>query len=265
MSVDPNTLAKVGLAAWEQRNRFQEAWLRLRRKLAENQLTIAVFGAGGVGKTTLGIMLSEDFSPQAKPEPYKESIATEDYWLKSNPIRSVIVAPGQEQRIGRYWPSIYERLRSAKTAVVIHVVAYGYHALNPSVTLVERENVVADYLAQSRQREMEILQGLVENLKVTTIPVKMLTLVTKQDLWWSESEQVKQHYESSVYAEQIAQIQAAKGEHHFIHEFAYASLHLHNLKTGDGKIIAQTTAGYDDELRVAGQQRAFEIIEGFAK
>lgn len=265
MSVDPNTAIKTGLALWEQRNRLQGALRRVHQWLKRGQMTIAVFGAGGVGKTTLGVVLSEDFDPQAKPEPYKESLDTENYSLKSNPIRSVIVAPGQEQRIARSWPGIYDQLRSAKVAVVIHVVCYGYHALNPSLTLADSEGAVEQYLAQRRERELEIFQDLAANLRTTTIPLKMLTLVTKQDLWWSEQEQVTQYYEAGEYSAQIAKRRETKGEQHFLHEFAYASQYLQNLKTGDGKIISQTTAGYDDPLVFAGQQRVFEIIEGFTK
>ena len=98
-------------------------------------MVIAVFGPGGVGKTTLGTMLSADFDPQAKPETYKESLEPENYWLKSNPARSVLVAPGQERRIGQCWPAIYTQLSRAKTAVVVHVVAYGHHALSESLAL----------------------------------------------------------------------------------------------------------------------------------
>ena len=112
---------------------------------------------------------------------------------------------------------------------------------------------------------MEIVTDLAAYLEKTTTPLKMLTLVTKQDLWWNEREDVTRHYENTEYATQIARIRAAKGDQHFAHEFGYVSLCLSNLKSGDGTLIAPTTAGYDDNLRFTYQQRVFSIIESFAR
>lgn len=262
MPIEPNTAIKTGLALWEQRRLLAAPLQKLRRRLGRGKMVIAVFGPGGVGKTTLGTMLSADFDPQAKPETYKESLEPETYYLKSNPARSVLVAPGQEHRIGRYWPAIYTQLSQAKTAVVIHVAAHGYHAFNESVALA---GSVEEYTAGRRKRELEILTDLASYLEKTTIPLKMLTLVTKQDLWWNEREDVKRHYESGEYAAQIARVRSTKGEQHFSHEFGYVSLCLNNLQAGDGALVAATTAGYDDNLRFANQQRVFEMIEGFAR
>lgn len=93
----------------------------------------------------------------------------------------------------------------------------------------------------------------------------MLTLVTKQDLWWNERVKVQQYYEDGDYAMQIARLREAKGNQHFIHEYGYGSLCLDNLKSGNGEVVAVTTAGYDDNLRFAHQRRIFEVIEGFSK
>lgn len=149
--------------------------------------------------------------------------------------------------------------------MVIHVAAYGYHALSEGATLAEGEDVAASYLQRCRERELEIVSDLAGYLDKTTIPLKMLTLVTKQDLWWNDREDVKRHYESGEYAVQIARVRTVKGEQHFAHEFGYVSLCLHNLKTADGKTIGATTAGYDDNLRFTHQKRMLEIIEGFTR
>lgn len=150
MPVEPTTTIKTFLALWEQRRLFTGTLLRVQRRLSRGKMVIAIFGAGGVGKTTLGIMLSEDFDPTGKPQPYQESLKTENYWLKSNPINSVIVAPGQEQRINHYWPDIYAQLSQAKTAVVIQVVAYGYHSFGEFADLA-RPTEIEERIAEKRK------------------------------------------------------------------------------------------------------------------
>ncbi|GAB4463953.1 MAG: hypothetical protein OHK0029_33420 [Armatimonadaceae bacterium] len=118
-------------------------------------------------------------------------------------------------------------------------------------------------MSEQRQREIEIIEGLADHLRNTTFPLKMLTLVTKQDLWWGQRDQVREFYEQGEYATFIERIQQVKGQQNFVHEFAYVSLTLQNLRTHDGKEIALTTAGYDDLDRFENLEKVTQIVERF--
>ena len=126
------------------------------------------------------------------------------------------------------------------------------------------EQAVANYLAEQQQREQDIAVELANLLEKTKVSIKMLTLVTKQDLWWKEQATVEKHY-GGEYAMQIKRIQSAKGSQHFVHETVYTSLYLHNLISPSGQIIGLTTEGYDDTIRFESQRKAFEVIEKFVK
>ena len=265
MPIDPNIAIKTGLALWDQRHLVTSPLRNLRRWIRRGNMTVLVLGAGGVGKTTLGSLLSDDFDAQAKPSEYKESFEPETYWLKCNDSRSIIVAPGQEFRVGRYWPELYTQLTKSRRAVIINVVAFGHHALSAEKTLEAGDGVAAEYIKECLSLEIEMLGDLTTFLEKTTVPLKILTLVTKQDLWWNQRETVKQHYEMGKYAELLKKVRSAKGEQNFAHEYGYTSLHLQNLKTVDGKIIALTTAGYDDSIRMTSLERLIEVVEGFTK
>jgi hypothetical protein len=265
MSIDPNTGIKVGLALWDQRNRFSDALKRLRRRLAQGKMTVLVFGAGGVGKTTLGSMLSEDFDAQAKPTAYTESLEPETYWLKANDARSILVAPGQEARVGRYWPEMYTRLTQTKQGVVINVVAYGYHAVSGEARLSTGTEAAGAFLSSRRDRELDLFAETAGFLEKLTLPLKLITLVTKEDLWWADRERVRQHYEQGEYSTLVERIRTSKGEQHFVHEYVYGCLQMQNLMLGDGTPLALTTAGYDDSARYEGQKRIMDVVERFVK
>jgi hypothetical protein len=90
----------------------------------------------------------------------------------------------------------------------------------------------------------------------------MVTLVTKQDLWWSQRHEVKAFYETGAYNALINDLRKHKGEANFSHDFISASLNLLNFKTEDGTVLTKTVAGYDNALRIANFHYAMRHIRG---
>jgi hypothetical protein len=260
MPIEPNTALQIGIAGWEQRKHLR-GWLRgFKRYIKKNDMLIVVFGAGGVGKTTLGMMLSQPFSDEVRTAKYKESTSPEEYWLTTDPNKKIIVAPGQENRRDNHWPQLFSELGKVKQPVIVNVVSFGYHSLSESKTLEQREGVVLTYFEEMRQLELSITQDLADYFSKTVLPIKMITLVTKQDLWWNERDAVQEFYERGEYRRHIERLLTAKGTQHFVHEYGYVSLSLQNLKTADGQILSLTTAGYDDTIRFESLSQLTELI-----
>ena len=230
----------------------------MRRLLNGGKLGIAIFGAGGTGKSTLGGILDEGFDPIAPPKPYKSSVDTEEKWLKSNDAQSLYIAPGQKARSG-YWYNLLAEITKNKRLLILNVVSAGYHS-----TEVEVSDIDA-YLLRCVQDEQELLLNLIGSLRSVQSPLKMVTVVAKQDLWFERQSEVQSFYEQGKYAEALAEIQAAKGTQNFQHEFVYTALTIQSLRDKTGRIITPNTAGYDLVQSKESLDRLFEVIEKFAK
>ena len=261
--MDPDTTAKLGLALWENVPYLKNAIRNVRRRLHDGKTVIAVFGPGGVGKTTLGTILADDFSPEKLAQNYVDTPDTETVWLKTNDAQSLLIAPGQRDRIAVHWPAIQTALTKANERIVINVVAWGYHT--PHQDRLISSSSIPQFVAEARDEELKIITELADFLTRATGSLKMLTLVTKQDLWWNDRDAVKAHYESKEYAAQIARFTEAKGTQNFTHEYAYVSLMSRNLKSGKDEVLISTTQGYDIEISVESHKRMTNIIEGMLK
>lgn len=88
----------------------------------------------------------------------------------------------------------------------------------------------------------------------------MLTLVTKQDLWWGEQATVENHYRDGDYANVLGQIVADLGPRNFRYEFVLGSLVIANFTTNRGEPLATTTAGYEQESQVQSLRRLWETL-----
>ena len=256
--LDPNTTAKIGLAAWELRDRLKTGTRKVRRRLNSGKFGIAIFGAGGTGKSTLGNLLDESFDPTIPPKAYKASIDTETYWLKSNDSQSLFVAPGQEGRQG-YWYRVLDEVSQKRKVLLIHVVAAGYHATETKITDVEA------YLQRCAQDEQRLFEDLLTSVRQFQMPLSMITVVAKQDLWYEHRDEVRAFYEDGKYAETVADLRGIKGAQNFQHEFVYTSLTVQNLKDKSGQIIAANTAGYDLALHTESLNYLFEVLERLMK
>lgn len=92
----------------------------------------------------------------------------------------------------------------------------------------------------------------------------MLTLVTKQDLWWDRRGEVRGYYEQGQYNTHITDIARARGSQNFRHDYVSASLVISNFRTGNGEILAQTIGGYDEIIQAQNQANLLRTITTFA-
>lgn len=87
----------------------------------------------------------------------------------------------------------------------------------------------------------------------------MLTVVTKQDLWWEQRDEVRKHYEGP-YAEAVDGLRQRVGAQNFTHKLWSVSLITKNLRDGEGQLLVPTARGYDAPLQLTNAQRLVEIV-----
>ncbi len=246
---------------------------RLRYRIKHGRLIVVVFGPGGTGKSTLGRLLIGEHKPGGATAKYKESTAIERLPLAGDLVGRILVAPGQEQRRQWTWTELYQEIAAGKSVGLINVVAYGYHAFgNPSYRELSvyrdgmtQEQFLEAFLEERRGIELQVLQDLVPRISDAKGKLWMVTLVTKEDLWWKHRADVEQYYRQGEYAAQIETITQKRGANQFMHEYVFASLAISNMTTEFGERVFVTAEGYDQNIQADHWQRLLEAIDVLAK
>ena len=259
MFVETIEAISTGVGVIEISEKLFPTFKRIFNLLKNGELKIAIFGAGGTGKSTLGKLLSGEFELSGLLQTYQESISIEQYKLESNKIGSVRVAPGQKRREDT-WDDLLRTLVGGKIKLIIHVVSWGYHSFGEFSYTQHRlyqsgmtlEEFLREYAAVCRNRELDVLRRIEPHLSIAdqrkTI---VITLVSKQDLWWNNRLEVNKHYVEGAYEQLIQNIRNKRGANNFIHEYRSTSLVMENFLSGDNELLIPTTQGYDQRLKVA--------------
>lgn len=183
----------------------------------------------------------------------------------------VLVAPGQKRREDT-WNDMLRSLGSGKIKLIIHIVSWGYHSFaEESYTRhplyqngMTGEQFVERYAEDCRDRELEILRRLEPHLSVNNKgKTVMITLATKQDLWWDNRQEMKEHYMDGEYNRLIEDLGNKLGTRtgNFTHEYCSAALVRENLVSGQKELLKPVTQGYDDQLRNANLRQFINTIE----
>jgi len=229
----------------------------LKKRLLDGYLKIGVFGAGGTGKTSLGYFVTGEWDKIDVL--YQESPTDEKVDIGKNIMGVIWIAPGQLDRIDSFWHKMFREIVSGKVRNVINVVSYGFHSVAFTLENYQqhklyengdsKEQFLQKFLHKNREHEIRLMKELSHRIKDAQEPVKMITLVTKQDLWWKEREQVKGFYTNGGYNDIIQNIYKKKGENHFQHVYVSASFIHNNFNIGKD-VLKLTNEGYDQVLKI---------------
>jgi energy-coupling factor transporter ATP-binding protein EcfA2 len=259
------------VTAYELSKKAAPSIQRVFKQLQNGKLKIAIFGAGGTGKTTLGNILAGKASANSVVSPYQESISIDRIKLEGNTPGLVLIVPGQEPRQNK-WDEVFSEVVAGQISLIINIVSYGYHSFedidyqsHPLCQAGMNEKQFATTYAENRRvREIEALQAMESHLKIAkSKKLLMLTLVTKQDLWWQSREQVKDYYQNGEYNQIINGIQLKKGSDGFQHEYISTSLAIENFVSGNNELLWPNTEGYDERLKTTNNNKLYNVINSF--
>nr|VFJ91659.1 MAG: small GTP-binding protein domain-containing protein [Candidatus Kentron sp. LFY] len=176
----------------------QQGWIDQLLALFKKRVKVLMLGSSGVGKTNLIQSLTTDM-----PEVIHYSTRTSGTPASSVEIDKVpfsfIDTPGQEAHESIRRQAIREHCGSLD--LLINVVCYGYHeyARGKARAITQNETINPEYLAVNRRREIRELQEWSGILGGTVTDYRLLTVITKADLWWHLGDRVFSHYEKGEY------------------------------------------------------------------
>lgn len=244
---------------------------RLVSLIRDGKVILPVFGSGGVGKSTAGsILVGKD--PLDVSIPYKESWLIEPLCLPGDVPGTILVAPGQIARAERYWPDLIHKANEGAALGIINVVSYGYHSFmglsykqhDLYEEGMDETQFMEQFLPARRQVEIDMLDFLVAKLAPTARSFFMISLISKQDLWWNERDDVKTYYTSGDYNDRIVSLRDKLGGKNFHHEYVPTSLTIANLRTDQSELLAPTAAGYDQATHLSYLQSFFDNLHSIA-
>jgi hypothetical protein len=122
------------------------------------------------------------------------------------------------------------------------------------------ETFATRYFEEQRAHEIATIERFAGQISLAPHRLSLITVVTKQDLWWGERQKVRSFYESGRYAEVVTSIRNQLGSQNFSHKIGSASLLYRNLVDRDGNVLRPTTSGYDDEIKLRHEHALLELI-----
>jgi hypothetical protein len=240
---------------------------RLKKRILSGELQVLVSGAGGVGKTTFARLLTSD-NPLFAEEVYRPDLTTKKIVLPGEFPAQLLVVPGQERYLTTDWSAAASVVKGSRSAGVVNIVAYGFHSVSTESLFqlvrheagASRNELLERFLEERRNAETQRLQFLLSQLEGIGRPLWMVTLVTKQDLWWPDSEKVHAHYSDGEYGKAINGFERLMKQRKlgFSHHFVSVSQTHQNYETKVEGDLVLTAAGYTLKRHLESLSNAIE-------
>jgi hypothetical protein len=124
-----------------------------------------------------------------------------------------------------------------------------------------KETFTAELLEANRTDERSILEMLIPALKNSKDRLWILSVVTKEDLWFGGPDTMAKWLPEGELGERLADVTAIKGASAFRSEAVAASLVISNFATGEGEVLAKNLAGYDHKRSIESIRRLIEVLK----
>ncbi|KIG11993.1 hypothetical protein DB30_02145 [Enhygromyxa salina] len=258
----------AALTAYEHRRKIREIGQWLWKRVTRGNARVVVFGAAGAGKSTLGAVLA---GKEVGPD-YKDSSHLETYSLQGGVPCVILVPPGQESLRAATWSDLLREIGTGQTSIVLHVVSWGLNPLGDQTYKespqyeagMNIETFAAAYFERQREQEIATIERFADQIALAPHKLSLITVVTKQDLWWGDRQQVRSFYQGGRYANAVTGIRNRLGDQNFSHKIGSASLLYRNLVDGGGNMLRPTTSGYDDKIKLRHDHALLELIRAEA-
>ena len=175
----------------------EQGWLEKLLEFFTKKHNVLMLGCSGAGKTELIKSLES-----LNPEVIHYSARTRDKTISGLKINKIpfrfIDLPGEVGDISIRNRAIEEHLDSID--LVINVVSHGYHeyGYGKDYAITDKYKISEDYLCSNRAREIEAIPEWSIALGGRR-KFRLITVITKADLWWKDHRQVIEYYSSGEY------------------------------------------------------------------
>jgi flavodoxin len=272
MFIETVEALKTGLSIYDLVNKSRPSVQRIIQRLRSGDVKIVVFGSGGTGKSTFGKMISGEADPNILAT-YRESRTTEEFKFTRDKLGIITIPPGQGRRDDE-WLAAFRQVTDGKFRIIINMVAYGYHSFGELSYTESKyytrgmtvEEFLEIYTEKCRQEEINYLKQIAMPITMSkAVPTLMMTLVSKQDLWWHDRETIKKHYCDLEYRSIIDGILSTKGTAGFSHEYVSASLLINGFTSGIGEPLKSISTDYSQPLQFNNLADVFQKIDQFCQ
>ena len=210
------------------------------------QRGILMIGPGGTGKTTLAELLTGKIDLSSSDlTKYNESINVDRYTLEDAPKVELVVTPGQRHRRQAHWPELLSDVAAGAYRGIVVFGSYGYHSLGSSYKNHElylankaKSKFLLAYLKEAIEDEIEIVQKLIPFVEVAPNSPWVLSVITKQDLWWKQRLEAEKFYTNGTYGKILDELRARNP--HIRYEQAFVSLTISNFRSARPKNSRKT-------------------------
>jgi hypothetical protein len=127
-----------------------------------------------------------------------------------------------------------------------------------------KDRFLSDYVAACRAIEVECLKKLSGYLAGCQKKVWLLSVVAKQDLWYSDSG-VEPWHADGDYGWQVAELCGTMPPRAFRHERVMASHLIGNFVTQRDEVLKKNTEGYDHRCQIESLRWVIEVLDRLRK
>lgn len=221
----------------------EQGWFKKLLDHFTKKHNILVLGCSGAGKTELIKSLET-----INPEIIHYTSRTRDKTISGIKVNDIpfnfIDVPGEEHDLSIRNQAILEHVHELDA--IINVVSYGYHeyTYGKDDAILSGKKISKRYLSQNRTREIDTVSEWSNSLGGAR-DYRLITVVTKADLWWPNHKEVISHYQSGEYYKRLGSAQQLKP---MVMPYCSVIKNFYDETATSGEVDGNALIGYRNNL-----------------